>query len=165
MENIMCFWSPLWQSQSHTLIQGTGRGSRWARPATCWAVFVLSCLVMAGAAEQRDPTLRVRGKMTGCKVDLTLNSDFFSLLFKWVLDYLKGSRCGTLWASAGLAWLLCACADWLMGALKGYSCQSSCFNDPLYLVIVIPQCEKRRQVSGVVGADVTMGSKRLGQGR
>ncbi|CAB1333622.1 unnamed protein product [Coregonus sp. 'balchen'] len=60
------------QSQSHTLIsQGTGRGYRRARPATCWAVFVLSCLVMAGAAEQRDPTLRVRGKMTGRKVDFS----------------------------------------------------------------------------------------------
>lgn len=63
---------------------------------------------MAGAAEQRDPTLRVRGKMTRRKVDLTLNSNSkgFFLLFKWALGYLKGSRCGTLWASAGLAWLL-----------------------------------------------------------
>ena len=75
----------------------------------------------------------------------------------WDLE--KERRC---WPQSYSCGLLRACAGWLMAPLKRCSCQSSTFIRPLYLVIVIPQCEKKVGRWVQVGADVSERSQLTG---
>lgn len=79
---------------------------------------------------------------------------------KWLLRSFNGERrCGPLSDSCRLLW---ACACWLMAPLKWCSCQSSTFIRPRYLVIVIPQWEKKVGRWVQVGADVIQRSRLTG---
>lgn len=68
-------------------------------------------------------------------------------------------RCGPPSGSCRLLW---ACACWLMAPLKRCSCQSSTFIRAWYLVIVIPQWEKKVGRWVQVGADVSERSRLTG---